>query len=205
MTSAFDARPIIVAIAGPNGAGKSTFFEAHLARAGLRFLNADDLALELGLDGQTAAELANRLRIELVEQRESFVFETVFSDPVGDKVDFLGRAAAQGYTVVLVFIGVDDVKVSEQRVAMRVLQGGHDVPPEKLSSRFPRTMKNLARAIEKLPHVLVFENSDLANPFRQVAEFERGKAVQVNAPVPRWLPLKSRPRHKKRRRTHRGH
>jgi len=36
VTSPFDARPIIVAIAGPNGAGKSTFFEAHLASAGLR-------------------------------------------------------------------------------------------------------------------------------------------------------------------------
>ena len=73
---------------------------------------------------------------------------------------------------------------------MRVLQGGHDVPAEKLSARFPRTMKNLARAIEKLPHVLVFDNSDLANPFRKVAEFERGKTVGVNAPVPRWIPLK---------------
>ena len=190
MTSPFDARPIVVAIAGPNGAGKSTFFEAHLASLGLRYLNADDLAQKLGLDAVTAAEVANRLRVELIEQRESFVFETVLSDPVGDKVEFLGKAATQGYTVVLVFIGVDDVRISEQRVAMRVLQGGHDVPAEKLSARFPRTMKNLARAIEKLPHVLVFDNSDLANPFRKVAEFERGKIVGVNAPVPRWVPLK---------------
>ena len=190
MTSQFDARPIIVAIAGPNGAGKSTFFEAHLASAGLRFLNADDLARELGLDAVTAADLANRLRVELVEQRESFVFETVLSDPVGDKVDFLAKAAAKGYAVVLMFIGVDDARISEQRVAMRVLQGGHDVPAEKLSARFPRTMKNLARAIEKLPHVLVFDNSNLANPFRKVAEFERGQSMVANAPVPRWLPLK---------------
>ena len=50
MTSPFDARPIIVAIAGPNGSGKSTFFDAHVAPAGLRFLNADDLARELNLE-----------------------------------------------------------------------------------------------------------------------------------------------------------
>ena len=190
MTSPFDARPIVLAIAGPNGAGKSTFFEAHLASLGLRYLNADDLAQKLGLDAVTAADVANRLRVELIEQRESFVFETVLSDPVGDKVAFLRKVATQGYTVVLVFIGVDGVRISAQRVAMRVLQGGHDVPAEKLSARFPRTMKNLARAIEKLPHVLVFDNSDLANPFRKVAEFERGKTVGVNAPVPRWVPLK---------------
>jgi predicted ABC-type ATPase len=195
VTSPFDGRPIIVAIAGPNGAGKSTFFHAHLASAGLRFLNADDLAQDLELDAATAAQVANRLRSELVEQRESFAFETVFSDPVGDKVDFLARAAGSGYTVVVVFIGIDDAQMSEQRVAMRVLQGGHDVPGDKLSGRFPRTMKNLARAIKKLPHVLVFDNGDLADPFREVAEFQDGKVVSMNEPIPAWLLLD-----KKRRR-----
>ena len=40
----FDRRPILVAIAGPNGAGKTTYYHAHLASAGLRFVNADVLA-----------------------------------------------------------------------------------------------------------------------------------------------------------------
>ena len=39
--SRFDQRPIVVAVAGPNGAGKTTFYHSHLARAGLRFVNAD--------------------------------------------------------------------------------------------------------------------------------------------------------------------
>jgi predicted ABC-type ATPase len=90
----------------------------------------------------------------------------------------------------MVFIGIDDPVLSEQRVAMRVLQGGHDVPTRKLATRFPRTMKNLARAIRKLPHVLVFDNSDLARPFRQVAEFREGKALSLTEPIPAWLPLK---------------
>ena len=190
MTSPFDARPIIVALAGPNGAGKSTFFHAHLAQAALRFVNADDLARELELSVSAATELANRLRVTLAEQRESFVFETVLSDPVGDKVEFLRRAASHGTTVVMCFIGIDRPEISEERVAMRVLQGGHDVPAKKLAARFPRTMRNLARAIRDLPHVLVFDNSDLSRPFRRVAEFRDGKAVVVNAPVPRWLKIK---------------
>ena len=41
-----------------------------------------------------------------------------------------------------------------------------------------------------VPHVLVFDNSNLANAFWKVAEFERGQSVVANAPVPRWLPLK---------------
>lgn len=71
---------------------------------------------------------------------------------------------------------------------MRVLQGGHDVPTEKLKERYPRTLKNLAGAIRDLPHVLVFDNADLGRPFRMVAVFERGKMVERHAPLPRWLP-----------------
>jgi predicted ABC-type ATPase len=123
-----------------------------------------------------------------VEQRTSFVFETVFSDPVGDKLAFLRRAEAKGYTVVLCFIGLDGPERSEERVAMRVLQGGHDVPAEKLKARFPRTMKNLGGAIRELPHVLVFDNGDLRRPFRKIAVFERGRMIERHAPLPRWLP-----------------
>ena len=188
MTSPFDARPIVVALAGPNGAGKSTFYGAHLEAAGLRRVNADELARELELGAYEAAALAERLRETLVEQRESFVFETVFSDPEGAKVDFLLRASAAGYTVILCFIGLDSPDLSEERVAMRVLQGGHDVPSEKLAARFPRTIENLRRAIRELPHVLVFDNSDLGHPFRKIAEFERGAPVFLARPKPRWLP-----------------
>jgi len=186
--SPFGARPSVVAVAGPNGAGKTTFYEAHLQPAGLRFVNADDLARELEVDAYEAAEVAGSLREALLEQGESFVFETVFSDPVGDKVAFLERAGAKGYTVVLCFIGIDGPEVSEQRVAMRVLQGGHDVPSKKLKERYPRTLKNLAKAVGELPHVLVFDNSDLGRPFRKVARFEQGTTVEKHAPLPRWVP-----------------
>jgi predicted ABC-type ATPase len=188
VTSLLDARPIIVAVAGPNGAGKTTFYEAHLQPAGLRFVNADELARELGVDAYEAAELAGRLRQTLLDQGESCVFETVFSDPVGDKVAFLKRAAAIGHTVVLCFIGIDGPEVSEERVAMRVLQGGHDVPTKKLEARYPRTLKNLARAIREVPHVLVYDNGDLGRPFRLVAVYEKGRAIERHAPLPRWLP-----------------
>ena len=102
----FDRRPILVAIAGPNGAGKTTFFHAHLAGAGLRFVNADVLAAELAVEPYEAARLADALKHALVGRRESFVFETVFSDPVGDKVAFLAEAATSDYVVVLCFIGL---------------------------------------------------------------------------------------------------
>jgi predicted ABC-type ATPase len=179
---------VVVAIAGPNGAGKTTFFGAHLQPAGLRFVNADEIGRELSVGVYEAAEVAGHIRQTLLDQRESFVFETVFSDPVGDKLAFLKRAEKVGYTVVLCFVGIDGPGRSEERVAMRVAQGGHDVPTAKLRGRFPRTMKNLREAIRELPHVFVFDNGDLARPFREVAVFERGKLLEKHPPLPRWLP-----------------
>lgn len=182
-----DVRPILVAIAGPNGAGKTTFYRAHLSNAGLRFVNADQIAGELGLDAYAAAEVASALRTSLVEQSESFVFETVFSDPAREKIEFLKLAKSKGYTVSLCFIGLDSSKVSEQRVAMRVSQGGHDVPSDKLKLRYPRTLINLQAAIAELPHVLVFDNSNLSTPFRLIAVFENGFPVHQASRKPAWF------------------
>jgi predicted ABC-type ATPase len=187
MSLPLDRRPVIVALAGPNGAGKTTFYQAHLRPAGLRFINADLLAQELDIEPYAAARVADAVRRELVRQRESFVFETVFSDPVGEKIAFLKSAVEAGYNTILCFIGTAGPDVSEQRVAMRVSQGGHDVPTEKLVERFPRILANLKAALRELPNVWVFDNNDLRTPYRLVAIVESGRLVKLQRPVPKWL------------------
>jgi predicted ABC-type ATPase len=187
MDSIFDRRPILVALAGPNGAGKTTFYHAHLKPAGLRLVNADVISRELGIDAYAAATVAGAIRTQLVEQKESFVFETVFSDPAGDKLAFLKAAAEQGYTIVLCFIGLSSAEISDQRVAMRVSQGGHDVPTEKIHSRFPRILNNLRTALHDLPHVRVYDNNDLREPYRLVAVYQQGEAKNIQRPAPKWL------------------
>jgi predicted ABC-type ATPase len=127
------------------------------------------------------------LRAELVKQRESFIFETVFSDPVGDKLGFLktGRSSR--------LCGSDLLYRNRRRrhvratCGHRVSQGGHDVPTRKLLERFPRTLANLVAALGELPRVLVFDNDDLRTPFRQVAIYTNGRKVQWNEPIPYWL------------------
>jgi predicted ABC-type ATPase len=180
-------RPIVVALAGPNGAGKSSFYRAFLKPSGLRFVNADVLANDLKIDAYGAARLADGLRRQLIEERESFIFETVFSDPVGEKLEFLKEAERAGYAVVLFFIGISGSAVSDERVAMRVAKGGHDVPAEKIAERFPRVMRNLQRALAELSNVRVYDNSDLMHPYRLVATRENGQAVELHGPVPEWL------------------
>lgn len=183
-----EQRPLLLAIAGPNGAGKSTFHEQFIRPFGMPFVNADEIAREVGLTAYAAAESAARVRAELLACGESFVFETVLSDPAGEKVEFLRRAAEErSYAVLLCFIGIDSAETSNERVFIRVTEGGHDVPEDKLRTRFPRTMANLARAIRVLPRIYVFDNSDDKNPYRFVAEFE-GRQVKRRADDwPHWF------------------
>lgn len=174
-----DKRPIVIALAGSNGAGKSTFYECFLADSGLRFINSDVLAEALSISAYEAADIASSLRSALVAQRESFIFKTVPSDPVGEKVDQFATYTVLGYTVVLIFIQINSSEQSIQRVAMRVSQGGHDVPDEKLRARFGRTRTNLKRAIERLPYVIVYSNDDLTHPYRLVELYENGKSISI--------------------------
>ena len=181
------AIPELVAIAGPNGAGKSTFYETFLSEAGLVFVNADQIALASGMGPYEAANLAERIRAFLVSSKLSFVFETVFSDPQGEKVQFLADAASAGYSVILCYIGLSRPELSINRVALRVTQGGHDVTDEKLEARYPRSLANLGRAIKVLPEVRVYDNSDLRDPYRHLATFRYGKQSFGNANSPDWL------------------
>ena len=182
-----DDRPTIIALAGSNGAGKSTFYETQLASLGWPFINADQLAKELNLDPYTAAELAKQKRAKLVEQKASFIFETVFSDPVGEKVRFLQDASNSGYHVILSFVAIRDPETSIQRVGMRRSQGGHDVPIEKLRSRHARTLANLKLAIRYLPQVRIFDNSDLSKPYEHVATFVNGTPRLGFCLLSEWL------------------
>ncbi len=182
-----DARPILIGIAGPNGAGKSTFYQAQVSYTGLPFVNADVIAAESSLGAYEAAEVAEAIRRERFARRESFIFETVFSDPVGEKLAFMEEALEAGYTVVLFFIGISSPDVSTERVGLRVLQGGHAVPGDKLTTRYPRTMENLRLSMLRLPLVLVYDNDDLREPHRFCLAAGMGKVLETIGETPEWL------------------
>src|SRR5213078_2666804 len=130
--------PQLVVLAGPNGAGKSTFYDVFLAASPLPFLNADLFAAETGVDSLEAARILDATRDRMIEQRLGFITETVFSDPHGAKLDMLHKAVDAGYDVTLIYIAVQSAKLSALRVDQRVARGGHDVPRDRIASRFTR-------------------------------------------------------------------
>ena len=131
----------VVIIAGPNGAGKTTFARAFLPNeAGCpHFINADLIAAGLSpFAPERAALRAGRIMLDEISRAaadgDSFAFETTLSGLVYARRITGWRGV--GYTVKLIFLKLSSVEEALARVAMRVRQGGHDVPADVVRRRF---------------------------------------------------------------------
>ena len=183
--------PVLHVVAGPNGAGKTTFYNRVLHPAiGLPFVNADLIAAEHWPDDAAAhayeaATLAEQARDQLIAEHQSFVAETVFSHP--SKVDLIRRAHDAGYhTTLHVLLVPEDGAVA--RVADRVANDdGHDVPEDKIRSRYQRLWPYVADAIAIADTAYVYDNSSSAHAFRRVATYVAG-ALVGDADWPVWTP-----------------
>lgn len=176
-------------LAGANGAGKSTFYRLFLKSRGINLINADIIATAINPVNQESASykamiLAERLREDLLAQGISFCFETVFSHL--SKIDFIARAKSLGYHIVLVYIHLETPELNEARVHQRVAEGGHDVPPQKIRSRIPRTMKHIATVLPLIDEARLLDNSLFDAPFRKIAVIEHGALTESVSPLPGW-------------------
>lgn len=137
----------IVIIAGPNGAGKTTFARAFLpfeADCPL-FINADLIAAGLSpFKPEVAAIRAGRLMLEEIDRNaaagHNFAFETTLAGHTYARRIPMWRSA--GYSVKLIFLALPTAEEAIRRVAIRVLQGGHDIPSDVVRRRFASGTRN---------------------------------------------------------------
>lgn len=177
-------------VVGPNGAGKTTFVEQRLypLLTGSVFVNADVIAKERWPDAAEAhsyeaAKIAAHLRDSLIAQGQSLIAETVFSHP--SKLDLVDNARRAGYVTVLHVIMVP-VELSIARVAVRVAEGGHNVPEEKIRERYDRLWQLVSSAIDRTDHATVYDNS-APDVTRISAKFVDGDTVGESS-WPAWAP-----------------
>ena len=137
----------IVIIARPNGAGKTTFAREFLPNeAGCPvFVNADLIAAGIApFQPEIAAFRAGRLMLEEIAAHvaagRDFAFETTLSGLTYATMIPAWRSA--GYRVKLLFLSLASEEEAIARVAMRVRQGGHNIPPEVIRRRFVGGIKN---------------------------------------------------------------
>jgi len=177
-------------VGGPNGAGKSTFVRLTLAPhlPGSVFVNADEIArrrwpTDPAAHAYDAAALAADTRQQLIEAHTPFIAETVFSHP--SKLALIEAANTVGYYVALHVLMVPE-HLAIARVHARAAAGGHDVPNEKITSRYERLWALVADAVAIVDTATFWDNSRRDGP-EIVALFEDGLIVGDPA-WPSWTP-----------------
>lgn len=190
-------KPRLIVIAGPNGSGKTSVTSQILKHEwveGCYYINPDNIAQEQFGDWNSpeavlkAAQLATKQRENCMKNKESFIFETVFS--AEDKVSFLERAKEAGFFIRLFFVGTNHPAINASRIAHRVIEGGHDVPISKIISRYYKSINNCCLAASFVDRLYVYDNSVDYTPTQLLFRVNEGQHEKTYSTINEWaLPI----------------
>lgn len=192
MTQA-ELKPRLIVVAGPNGTGKTSITEQllrHEWMGGCEYVNPDYIARDQFGDWNApdavkqAAIRAQALRENAIQQRQSLAFETVLSMP--DKIAFMQHAKQVGFFIRLFFVGTDHPAINAKRVALRVMEGGHDVPITKIISRYTRSLANCVMAARIADRAYIYDNSVDDAPPRLLFRTSDGKLTKQYGNINPW-------------------
>lgn len=170
-------------------AERSTYDDSVKAcfRSGAIRADNDCVKFDAGaVNSYTIALFTNFLQMSAIRRGESFSQETVFSHP--SKIDALRLAHEAGYRTYLYFVATDSVQINLRRVANRHLQGGHDVPSEKVIERYARSLAQVKDAIPVLSRAYFFDNS--GSEMIYLGQYSREGCFEFSIAadrLPRWF------------------
>ena len=180
--SAMREVPIVHIIAGPNGAGKTTFAREFLPQFAQcdEFVNADLLAQGLSpFAPERVAFRAGRLMLvridELSGEGVTFGFETTLAGK--GHMPLLRSLRSSGYKIHMYFLWLPSADMAVERVASRVMRGGHSVEEPVIRRRYSAGIRNLWRDYRPLvDRWILFDNSGVQP---RVIAMEEGTGLRI--------------------------
>jgi predicted ABC-type ATPase len=132
-------------IAGANGSGKSTLASELLPEENLEFLNADDIAKEICPENIESVRITAGRKVlkkldNLFESKKSFAIETTLAG--NNHIETIKKAKELKYNIALIYSFVENPEICINRIKVRVLNGGHNIPDEDVIRRFYRSKNN---------------------------------------------------------------
>ena len=161
-------RPVLWIIAGPNGSGKSSLYNRSDIEGwggSVWIINPDLLTQHIVEHEALALEAANLAavqRIELWLNTSLEVYQTIGVETVLSSSKYrvlVERAQDRGFEVRMMFVLLQSADLQLERVRIRVANGGHDVPEDKLRSRRTRSFEQLAWFAGRVDRLTIFDNS----------------------------------------------
>jgi hypothetical protein len=107
----------------------------------------------------------------------------------------LQEAAESGLRVRVWYVGLASPEKHIERVRGRVLRGGHDIPEERIRSRWTTSRENLVRLLPSLHELALFDNTkearldegEIPSPLRLI-HIKNGELLDLAPPdaIPSW-------------------
>ncbi|WP_447529205.1 hypothetical protein [Vreelandella sp. TE19] len=105
----------------------------------------------------SAQAIAIGLREDWLESGLSLTYESVMSH--SSHLNFVEKALDLGFEPYLYYICTSSPEINQARVAQRVSSGGHDVPSDKITSRYQASLSLLYEMVVKCRRAYFFDNS----------------------------------------------
>jgi predicted ABC-type ATPase len=118
------------------------------------------------INSYLASFIAGYLIEKILPTKQSFCFETVMSHK--SKLDLFTKSKINGYKTYLYFIYTTNVEINILRIQQRIKAGGHDVPLDKIKSRYSKSLSFALNALENADTAFILDNTN--NDFNKVAE-----------------------------------
>ncbi|MGJ0310860.1 hypothetical protein [Aliarcobacter cryaerophilus] len=150
----------------------------------LKYENNKLIFINNDINSYFASVCADFIRKKLLEYKKSFTFETVMSSY--DKIELLKLSKSLGYRNYLYYISTSDPSINVSRVNNRVSFKGHDVPEDKIISRYYRSLGFLKEAVKLSDRAYIFDNSSDEKTW--ICEITDGSNVDFKVDeIPSWV------------------
>lgn len=183
--------PILWIVAGPNGSGKSTLYNrTDIADWGgsVWIVNPDLLTVRLQEVEGFSLKDANRAALDRIQawlESSVAVHQTIGVETVLSTAKYralIEQARERGFEIRMLYVVLDSAELQLERIRLRVSEGGHDVPPDKVIERRRRSFEQLALFAKHLDRLMIFNNSS-GSP-RLVAYKRRKKPIEIVDDLP---------------------
>lgn len=156
--------PIMFVFAGNNGSGKSTLRNLIIDKIGVD-INIDPDAIARRLDPEnperkrvSAGKEVIKSVNNYIEEGKDFSIETTLAGK--NAIRQMHKANKMGYEVTMFYVALRNVNQNIERVAMRVKNGGHNIPTVDIIRRSTTSFKHLLEYINIIDNLVVIDNSE---------------------------------------------
>lgn len=197
---ATEKRPTLYIIAGHNGAGKSSIgpsllpheaeklavFDGDQAildafREAMKTTSFEELAHDISL--QKAGETFIDLYEQALSGHRDFAYEGHFTE--NSRFELISRFKTAGYQTEMIFLGLDTLQQSLERVTQRAALGGHKVPSWIVNYNYENNPKYIDQHLKLLDRLSIYNTSE--REALPLLLYEQGQ-LRFKAPAtPGWL------------------